>query len=133
MAFAPGMGGPSRLRSPPSLHQTTDPTTDARAHLHRRFTTNNIPTLSTPLSPIGQQRRQAAEPAEFTTAVGQTSSFGTFGRAGAAHGRGREAHGKEARLGWAGGHGIGALVVFLHGPFQLPFTGIVCLRNWGTD
>jgi len=69
MAFAPGMGGPSRLRSPPSLHQTTDPTTDARAHLHRRFTTNNIPTLSTPLSPIGQQRRQAAEPAEFTTAT----------------------------------------------------------------
>ncbi|KAF2491645.1 ARM repeat-containing protein [Lophium mytilinum] len=43
---------------------------DARATLHRRFTTNTVPTLqSTPLSPIGQQRRQAAEPAEFTTAT----------------------------------------------------------------
>ncbi|KAF2118933.1 hypothetical protein BDV96DRAFT_596738 [Lophiotrema nucula] len=47
---------------------------DARGQLHRRFTTNNIPTLSTPLSPIGQQRRQAAEPPEFTTAV-STSQF----------------------------------------------------------
>ncbi|KAF2471287.1 ARM repeat-containing protein [Lindgomyces ingoldianus] len=42
---------------------------DARGHLHRRFTTNNIPTLNTPLSPIGLQRRQAAEPTEFTTAT----------------------------------------------------------------
>ncbi|KAF2205397.1 ARM repeat-containing protein [Delitschia confertaspora ATCC 74209] len=42
---------------------------DGRGQLHRRFTTNNIPTLSTPLSPIGQQRRQAAEPTEFTTAT----------------------------------------------------------------
>jgi hypothetical protein len=46
------------------------PSQDARApHLQRRFTTNNIPTVNTPLSPIGQQRRQAAEPTEFTTAV----------------------------------------------------------------
>ncbi|KAF1918021.1 armadillo-type protein [Ampelomyces quisqualis] len=42
---------------------------DGRGQLHRRFTTNNIPTVSTPLSPIGQQRRQAAEPTEFTTAT----------------------------------------------------------------
>ena len=48
---------------------------DARGQLHRRFTTNNIPTLSTPLSPIGQQRRQAAEPTEFMTAVSIGSSF----------------------------------------------------------
>lgn len=90
MAFAPGMGGPSGLRSPPSLHQTMDTTNDGRAQLHRRFTTNNIPTLSTPLSPIGQQRRQAAEPPEFTTAVGRDSSFGTLGGGtGAAYG-GRE-------------------------------------------
>ncbi|KAF2671687.1 hypothetical protein BT63DRAFT_177384 [Microthyrium microscopicum] len=37
-----------------------------RASLHRRFTTNTVPTLNnlslqSPLSPIGQQRRQAAE------------------------------------------------------------------------
>lgn len=42
---------------------------DARATLHRRFTTNTVPTLHTPLPPIGQQRRLAAEPAEFTTAT----------------------------------------------------------------
>jgi hypothetical protein len=44
---------------------------DTRGQLHRRFTTNNMPTLHTPLSPIGQQRRQAAEPQEFTTAVSE--------------------------------------------------------------
>lgn len=49
--------------------QMASSSSDARGQLHRRFTTNNIPTLSTPLSPIGQQRRQAAEPTEFTTAV----------------------------------------------------------------
>jgi len=48
---------------------------DVRGQLHRRFTTNNIPTLSTPLSPIGQQRRQAAEPTEFTTAVRTHRSY----------------------------------------------------------
>lgn len=69
MAYPSGMGGPSGLRSPSSLHQAMGPTNDGRAQLHRRFTTNNIPTLSTPLSPIGQQRRQAAEPAESTTAT----------------------------------------------------------------
>ncbi|OCK77344.1 hypothetical protein K432DRAFT_122834 [Lepidopterella palustris CBS 459.81] len=46
---------------------------DARSTLHRRFTTNTVPILQTPLSPIGQQRRQAAEPAEFTTAVSERS------------------------------------------------------------
>ncbi|KAF2855289.1 hypothetical protein T440DRAFT_208598 [Plenodomus tracheiphilus IPT5] len=79
MAYPSGMGGPSGLRSPPSLHQAMGPTNDGRAQLHRRFTTNNIPTLSTPLSPIGQQRRQAAEPAEFTTAVCRHSLCGTMG------------------------------------------------------
>ena len=71
-----GMGGGNGLRSPReessflSLnHAAQNQNGDGRATLHRRFTTNNIPTLSTPLSPIGQQRRQAAEPAEFTTAV----------------------------------------------------------------
>ncbi|KAF2736883.1 hypothetical protein EJ04DRAFT_144695 [Polyplosphaeria fusca] len=55
----------SPLRQMPSHAASSS---DARGQLHRRFTTNNIPTLSTPLSPIGQQRRQAAEPAEYTTA-----------------------------------------------------------------
>ena len=41
---------------------------DARAGLHRSFTMNNVPTLS-PLVPIGQQRRQAAEPSDLTSAV----------------------------------------------------------------
>ncbi|KAL6707045.1 hypothetical protein ACN47E_004797 [Coniothyrium glycines] len=76
MAYS-GMGGPSGLRSPrgeepPFNSLNRGPfvaSNDGRGQLHRRFTTNNIPTLSTPLSPIGQQRRQAAEPAEFTTAT----------------------------------------------------------------
>ncbi|EMD87334.1 hypothetical protein COCC4DRAFT_134433 [Bipolaris maydis ATCC 48331] len=69
-----GIGGGSGLRSPRedssffSLNRAAQ-NGDGRATLHRRFTTNNIPTLSTPLSPIGQQRRQAAEPTEFTTAT----------------------------------------------------------------
>ncbi|KAF1831045.1 hypothetical protein BDW02DRAFT_572393 [Decorospora gaudefroyi] len=69
-----GMGGGSGLRSPReessffSLNRAAQ-NGDGRATLHRRFTTNNIPTFNTPLSPIGQQRRQAAEPAEFTTAT----------------------------------------------------------------
>ncbi|KAG9195692.1 ARM repeat-containing protein [Alternaria panax] len=73
-----GMGGGNGLRSPreessflslnrAAQHQNQNG--DGRATLQRRFTTNNIPTMSTPLSPIGQQRRQAAEPAEFTTAL----------------------------------------------------------------
>ncbi|KAI4631199.1 hypothetical protein J4E83_002728 [Alternaria metachromatica] len=69
-----GMGGGNGLRSPReeqsflSLNRAAQ-NGDGRATLQRRFTTNNIPTMSTPLSPIGQQRRQAAEPAEFTTAT----------------------------------------------------------------
>jgi hypothetical protein len=83
MAFSTGIGDRGTLKSPreeSSFASLASPlrsvgaqmppaTNDARGHLHRRFTTNNIPTLNTPLSPIGQQRRQAAEPAEFTTAV----------------------------------------------------------------
>jgi hypothetical protein len=85
MAFSTGIGDRSGLRSPredasfASLGLTSPlrssfgaqfgPAHDARGPLQRRFTTNNIPTLNTPLSPIGQQRRQAAEPAEFTTAT----------------------------------------------------------------
>lgn len=88
MAFSTGIGDRGGLRSPREEQQTfaalglTSPLRssfgsqaasssagDVRGQLHRRFTTNNIPTLNTPLSPIGQQRRQAAEPAEFTTAV----------------------------------------------------------------
>ncbi|KAH8631389.1 mRNA binding protein Pumilio 2 [Alternaria alternata] len=71
-----GMGGGNGLRSPReessflSLNRAAqNQNGDGRATLQRRFTTNNIPTMSTPLSPIGQQRRQAAEPTEFTTAV----------------------------------------------------------------
>ncbi|KAJ4289718.1 hypothetical protein N0V90_011048 [Kalmusia sp. IMI 367209] len=83
MAFSAGIGERSGLRSPreeASFASLTSPrravgsqmgsssANDPRGQLHRRFTTNNMPTtLSTPLSPIGQQRRQAAEPAEFTT------------------------------------------------------------------
>lgn len=75
MAYPAGNGG---LRSPredsfPFRNtvgaQIGSSSNDVRGQLHRRFTTNNIPTVSTPLSPIGQQRRQAAEPTEFTTAV----------------------------------------------------------------
>jgi hypothetical protein len=88
MAFSTGIGDRSGLRSPREEQSfaalgLTSPLRssnfgsqaasssagDVRGQLHRRFTTNNIPTLNTPLSPIGQQRRQAAEPAEFTTAV----------------------------------------------------------------
>lgn len=93
MAFSTGIGDRGPLKSPreePSFTSITSPlrgggvpsqmssqmasqmasaSSDARGQLHRRFTTNNIPTLSTPLSPIGQQRRQAAEPPEVTTAV----------------------------------------------------------------
>jgi|TARA_R110002003_G_scaffold1048_17_gene22313 hypothetical protein len=74
MAYPAGNGG---LRSPReesfafrnAVGSPMGSSNDVRGQLHRRFTTNNIPTLSTPLSPIGQQRRQAAEPTEFTTAV----------------------------------------------------------------
>jgi len=84
MAFSTGLGDRGGLKSPreeSSFASLTSPlravgsqmapssASDARGQLHRRFTTNNIPTLSTPLSPIALQRRQAAEPAEFTTAV----------------------------------------------------------------
>lgn len=93
MAFSAGIGDRAPLKSPreePSFASITSPlrgggvgsqmssqmasqmssaSSDARGQLHRRFTTNNIPTLSTPLSPIGQQRRQAAEPPEVTSAV----------------------------------------------------------------
>lgn len=86
MAFSSGMGDRNGLKSPreeSSFSSLASPlravgaqmgpsSNDARGQLHRRFTTNNIPTLSTPLSPIGQQRRQAAEPTEFTTAVRST-------------------------------------------------------------
>ena len=88
MAFSTGIGDRGGLRSPREEQSSfaalglTSPLRstfgsqaapqsagDVRGQLHRRFTTNNIPTLNTPLSPIGQQRRQAAEPQEFTTAV----------------------------------------------------------------
>ena len=85
MAFSAGIGERGGLKSPREessfaplasplrtmgmTHGAPSSSSDSRGQLHRRFTTNNIPTLSTPLSPIGQQRRQAAEPAEFTTAV----------------------------------------------------------------
>jgi hypothetical protein len=81
MAYHQGMGGGNGLRSPReessflSLNRAAQNNGDGRAQLHRRFTTNNIPTLSTPLSPIGQQRRQAAEPGEFTTAVCRLFSY----------------------------------------------------------
>ena len=89
MAFSAGLGDRGGLRSPreePTFASLTSPlrtvgtqlasssASDARGQLHRRFTTNNIPTLSTPLSPIGQQRRQAAEPADFTTTTAVRNS-----------------------------------------------------------
>jgi hypothetical protein len=87
MAYAAGNGG---LRSPRedsfalrnSVGSQMAASTDGRGQLHRRFTTNNIPTLSTPLSPIGQQRRQAAEPTEFTTAVRTSRSHTPSARDG---------------------------------------------------
>ncbi|RDI87679.1 hypothetical protein Vi05172_g2273 [Venturia inaequalis] len=71
MAFTNGLRSPQNdssfpaynrpIGSQPPNSSTTTP------GLHRRFTTNQIPTIPTlssmtPLSPIGQQRRQAAEP-----------------------------------------------------------------------
>ena len=64
-----GLGLTSPLRSTFGSQAASSNASDVRGQLHRRFTTNNIPTVNTPLSPIGQQRRQAAEPQEFTTAV----------------------------------------------------------------
>jgi hypothetical protein len=86
MAYPAGNGG---LRSPReesfafrnTVGTQMGSSNDGRGQLHRRFTTNNIPTLSTPLSPIGQQRRQAAEPTEFTTAVRTRRFHSTVGRA----------------------------------------------------
>jgi hypothetical protein len=74
MAYPAGNGGLRSPREESFAFRNTVGThigssNDVRGQLHRRFTTNNIPTVSTPLSPIGQQRRQAAEPTEFTTAV----------------------------------------------------------------
>lgn len=76
MAFTNGIRSPPQgessfpaynrpIGSQPSNSAVTS-TPHERASLHRRFTTNQIPTLPTlssmtPLSPIGQQRRQAAE------------------------------------------------------------------------
>lgn len=79
MAFANGLRSPQNESSFPSnyappirpigsqLSSTAATSSAERAQLHRRFTTNALPTLPTlssfgPLSPIGQQRRQAAEP-----------------------------------------------------------------------
>ena len=60
---------PSRGAFPSKIHTHTQNQTsssnDARASLHRRFTTNALPTLS----PIGQQRRLAAEPQDHTNTV----------------------------------------------------------------
>lgn len=94
MAYPAGMGERGALKSPredsfASLAsplrsvgtQMASSSNDARGQLHRRFTTNNIPTQSTPLSPIGQQRRQAAEPTEFTTAVRNSTVSLQEGRA----------------------------------------------------
>ncbi|KIV99906.1 hypothetical protein, variant [Verruconis gallopava] len=77
MAFSNGMRSPPNESSFPTTYTTpirpigsqlsSTPSTAERAQLHRRFTTNALPTIPTlsslgPLSPIGQQRRQAAEP-----------------------------------------------------------------------
>jgi hypothetical protein len=70
-----GLGLTSPLRSTFGSQATSSNASDVRGQLHRRFTTNNIPTVNTPLSPIGQQRRQAAEPQEFTTAVRSSPSW----------------------------------------------------------
>lgn len=84
MAFSTGFGERSAFKSPREESSPFAPFTsplrsvgsqlspsasDPRGTLHRRFTTNNMPTLNTPLSPIGMQRRQAAEPQEFSVAT----------------------------------------------------------------
>lgn len=72
MAYPTGIRSPREETAFTALNRNAGPagaSHDGRGQLHRRFTTNNIPTLSTPLSPIGQQRRQAAEPTEYSTAV----------------------------------------------------------------
>ena len=83
----------SPLRGLPNSHmsstqqQNGSSSSDARASLTRRFTTNTVPTLPTlgsmasPLSPIGQARRQAAEPADLASAV--RASFVVHHMAGA--------------------------------------------------
>lgn len=72
MAYPTGIRSPREETAFTALNRNAGPagaSHDGRGQLHRRFTTNNIPTLSTPLSPIGQQRRQAAEPTEYSTAT----------------------------------------------------------------
>lgn len=84
MAFSTGFGERSVFKTPREESSPFAPFTsplrsaglqlspsssDPRGTLHRRFTTNNVLTLQTPLSPIGMQRRQAAEPQEFSVAV----------------------------------------------------------------
>lgn len=68
----------SPIRSIASQMQAhTSTANDARASLTRRFTTNTVPQMPTlsPLSPIGQQRRQAAENTELTSAVSDSWSL----------------------------------------------------------
>jgi len=63
-SFLRGIGSQMQAQTPSA--------SDARASLHRRFTTNTVPQLSSlsPLSPIAQQRRAAAEPvSDLSSAV----------------------------------------------------------------
>ena len=68
---------PSRGTFPGKIHtqmqNQTSSSNDARASLHRRFTMNALPTLS----PIGQQRRLAAEPQDHSNNV-RLIVFSTF-------------------------------------------------------
>lgn len=57
----------SPLRAISNLVNVTVPSAaEMRGNLQRRFTTNALPTV---LSPIGQQRRQAAEPQDYKSTV----------------------------------------------------------------
>ena len=130
MAYPAGNGG---LRSPRedsfafrnSVGSQMGSSNDVRGQLHRRFTTNNIPTVSTPLSPIGQQRRQAAEPTEFTTAVRTIRSHNAVGRVGS---NPREHSSTLAMLHWSFYHRLLQLLNFLFSCMRK--CGLVVMFPW---
>src|ERR1700748_357408 len=71
----PTYASPIRTVSSQFVSHSSSSSNAERASVTRRFTTNTVPTLSSlttfsPLSPIGQQRRQAMEqPSDVTSSV----------------------------------------------------------------
>jgi hypothetical protein len=74
---------PAQTVSSPLNQSSVSPSAADRGGVPRRFTTNALPTLNTlasasmvtPLSPIGQQRRQAAEQQSMVPEFGSVVSY----------------------------------------------------------